>query len=190
MKKIIYMAAVLMMSALTACNNELADEYKHPATMTEFAQSYKVFVGETEVQDVVPAGASIIFTGSVDSKYGPVYVYLSYAVCTPERQEQLGLGKYVFDNPSIAWQNYWAYTATWSIPNDDDGTMQIIPAPAENEHFSITMPGQPAGSVVAMSLVVKTPYLVSLGATTVYVVADDNGDDNGGEEGEPEEVQE
>ena len=192
MKKLFYLASALMMFTLTACNEGLSDEYKNPAVVSDFTQSLKVFVsknsdGTLEKQDVVPAGTPIVFTGRVNSKYGPVTAYVRYAVCTPERQEELDLGAYDVENPSVKWQNYWANTATLSMPTTEDGTMVVLPSPVENALFTVTMPGQPAGSVVALRLLVGTPYISSFGGDTFFVVAGaDNGDDEGDDEGEDE----
>ena len=187
MKKLLYAASALMAFALTACNNELPEEYRTPATVTNFTQSYKVFIdtGLGEVQDEIPADAPIVFGGTVNSKYGPVEALISYAVCTPEVQKALKLGRYDINKPSDDWQSYWLYTAKFSTPDIEDGTMQRMVAPVENAKFEITMPGQPAGTVVMVQLMVRTPYLRSFGGTTVYIVA--GGDNDGGTEGEGEE---
>ena len=195
MKKILYMASALMALALAACNNELSDEYKYRAEVSDFTQTYKVFVSSEETRDVVPAGRPIVFSGKVNSRFGPVTAYVRYAVCTPERQEELNLGEYDIAKPSAAWTNYWNNTATLSTPSTEDGTMQVLPVPVENAVFKVTMPGQPSGSVVLLGLMVQTPYLQSFGGTTVYTVgsavvddpeSDKPGDDENGGEGNEE----
>ena len=191
MKRLIYLASALMMFSLTACNNEIGDEYRYPPEVTDFTQSHRVFINKDkgEQQDEIPAGEPIVFKGTVNSKYGPVEAYVRYAVCPPERQEELKLGPYDLNDPSTQWKEYWS-TASFSYPSTDAGTLCVIPAPVEHETFTVTMPGQPSGSVVMLIFGVHTPYVESFGGYTVYTVAggkEDNGnDENDGNDGNDE----
>ena len=160
---------------LSACrNNDLDPKYTTPAEVTGLYQTYRVFNDIETVHDsAVPADTPVEFGGTVTSLYGPVEGYLSYQTCSPAKQKELNLKR---DNIySSDWYAYWISDDPEAEPkgmSDDDGTYVILESPVRNSPFKLTMPAQPAGTVVNISIEMFTPYMPSLSGYTVYAVED------------------
>lgn len=182
MKKLIFLASLLAAFVMTACNNELGEEYKNPAQISEFAQTFKVF--NTDSPEQVPADTEIVFSGRMTSTYGPVYVYVQYQTCTREKQLEYTLGEFSFT--SVEWQSYWQRIAQWSNPDEAKDELNRMDAPVKDEPFTVVMPGQPAGTVVRLALVWQTPYLRNY-AETYYTVGEKPAGDEGENDGEGDE---
>ena len=197
MKRLFYMLSLAAAVMMTSCaDNEVDQRYISRAQLSGFWQTYMVFERDvtTVIRTGVPADTPVDFGGVVTSAYAPVEAYLYYQTCSPAKQQEL---KLKLDNlESDDWIAYWysddeeAKQHGWGSESDSEddpnrGTYARLDSPVSNSELLLTMPGQPAGTVVYMGIEIWTPYLLSYMGKVVYVVSSDEGDegdegDNGG----------
>lgn len=140
MKKLIYLASVLMIFALTSCNSDLGPEYTTLPVVSNLSLTphiAKVNDADTEEIATVYAGQSVTLTCTFSNTYGWSQLYLSYRTLTPEEYEDKSeseIEKLWFDKFSSDDKTY-----------KDMGTVKYFEGPVSNQSFSATIPAQAAG---------------------------------------------